>query len=226
MHSALDYIIRTTHSSSKRAQGGSGVARIATTDMRALALQSKADEAQRLCLFDAGVIPHIIDIIELCPASESRQVLEDALQCISNIAYSEVAQRRMGGMRIISVLAARLAADGPSCAEIAIKSARSLSTLFWQSSRALKFAIELQVPAITTQVLAEHIALPFASSKLLSLMADMSHGDGAPQQMTTFGASALLHEIRLQPWFIRAAAIVTPGMKGGKLVRDLERLGK
>lgn len=225
MHSALDYILRTTHSSSKRAQGGSGVARVDTNDARAIALQNKADETQRLKLFHDGVTPLLVDIIELVSANESRQVLEDAIQCISNIAYSEVIQKRIGGLRIIAVITSRLAADGPSCAEIAIKAARALSTLFWQSTAAFKVAIQTHVPAVTTCVLGAHLSLPFATTKLLKLLAILSHSTGAPQQMYDMGLPEHMALIRQQPWFIQITGQSGHGRKA-HILADLDRLGE
>lgn len=116
--------------------------------------------------------PHLA--VDLVSADESRQVLEDAIQCISNMSYCEVVQRRIGSMRLVEVLVARLDQDGGRCAEIAIKCSRALATVFWSASPALTAGVRTSVPAIATRLLAQHISEPFVCMKLVSLLAVLS----------------------------------------------------
>ena len=114
LHSALDFILRTTNAHSKRAggpgdrrrgtygrdgaasplaggaggAGGAGALRLGpagwgqSTADRARQTQERLDQAQRSALFAMGVVPLLLDIISLVSSFDSRQVLEDAIQCL------------------------------------------------------------------------------------------------------------------------------------------------
>lgn len=78
MHSALDYVLRTTHSNSKRALGYAPRDRPSLDprslshgqDVRAIALEMQADDEQRMLLFSKGIVPYLTDIIDHVSADE------------------------------------------------------------------------------------------------------------------------------------------------------------
>ena len=254
MHSALDYVLRTTHSSSKRALGYAPRDRVSLDprnlshgqDVRSIALEMQADDEQRMLLFSKGIVPYLTDIIDHVSADEcvarsqtlpfpscttltphypplpprlptssvppsyhiflrSRQVLEDAIQVISNLAYCENVQRRIGSLRLVEVLVARMASDG-KCAEIAIKTARALATIFWQATPTLTAGVRADVPTIATRLLKEHIALPFPCMKLTTLLVIIAPQAGAPKQMLEAGLDEILAALQAQPWYLQERA--------------------
>ena len=146
---------------------------------------------------------------------------------MSNLAYSEAIQKRLGGSRTIDVLVARMAADGPGCTEIAIKTARALGTLFWQSTAAVKVGVAAHVPAVATRVLAAHVALPFVTTKLVSLLAICSSSAGAPEAMAAHGGLDALAAVRSQPWFVQTRSFpVAHGHRKQQIIIDTDRLGE
>jgi len=90
------------------------------------------------------------------------------------------------------------------------------------------------VPAVTTRVLALHLALPYATKKLVALLAVLAYSAGAPAQIMEARGREVLRELRSQPWYIQAAALATPrsyhvvgGMrKVPHIVMDMNVLGE
>lgn len=136
-------------------------------------------------------------------------MLEDAIQAISNLSYCENVQRRIGSLRLVEVLVARMAADG-KCSEIAIKASRALATIFWQATPTLTAGVRADVPTITTRLLKEHIALPFPCMKLTTLLVIIAPQAGAPKQMLEAGLDVVLKALQVQPWYLQERA--TGGM--------------
>ena len=88
LHSALDYILRTSNCHAKRA-GGTGDRRLSMFGERARGIQEQASQMQREQLYNNGVVPLLIQVVMLVSAVDSRQILEDAIQCLCNIVFNE-----------------------------------------------------------------------------------------------------------------------------------------
>jgi len=87
--SPFPYLSLPPYPQIKPKAGGTGDRRLSLASDKARLLQEKVSQTQRFNLFNEGVILRLLQIIALVSAYDSRQVLEDAIQCLCNIIYNE-----------------------------------------------------------------------------------------------------------------------------------------